>query len=126
MLSLYKNILLLSSVIFLTTYSQIILRMRVNEISHLFSNNYRNFHTLFIIATDFWLISALLAFFLSFFCWSAVLVSDFNITKIYPVIASLIILSVSLANFIFFQDEINLVNILGGFLILLGIILILR
>jgi multidrug transporter EmrE-like cation transporter len=111
-------------VIFLTMYSQIVLRLQLqNGLPNISITNV-NFYLSLI--TNFWLLSAIIAFILSFFCWSLVLTHNVNVTKIYPIVTSSTILLVSLGNFLIFHDNIHSVNVLGGMFILLGIFLLLR
>jgi multidrug transporter EmrE-like cation transporter len=112
-------------VVTLTIYAQVILRYRINtgvsdEVSKF---SFMNLYNLF---TDFWIFTALSAFFLSFVCWSYVLSSDLNITKIYPVVYSSTILLVCLANFFIFNDPFKLVNFCGILVVIVGIFLILK
>ncbi len=121
---LYNNFILTFLVVALTTYSQLILRMRVTSMSQIYTFEKFNLKSLLIIGTDLWIISAIGAFGLSFVCWGFALSGNLNVTKTYPVVCSCTILLVSLLNFLFFGDKINFNNILGGGFIIVGIFLL--
>lgn len=125
--ALYNNIIVLSFlVIFLTTYSQLLLRIRINKLAEFLSFETINFESFFILSTDFGIISSLLAFFLSFICWSVAISNNLNVAKAYPIVSSLVILLVFFGNFLFFQDKLTPLNIFGGLFIVCGIFLLLK
>ena len=113
-------------VILLTTYSQLILRLRLHNKPISLSLQNININSLLGTFTDFWILSSIGSFLLSFICWSLVLSSNLNATKMYPIVASLTIFLVSLLNFIIFRDKINPSNIVGGVFIILGVCLLLK
>jgi multidrug transporter EmrE-like cation transporter len=126
-MALLKNNLILSIlVIFFTTYSQIILRMRIKPSDDSFAIYPISYKSLIFLSTDVFIVSSIVSFMASFLCWSVALSNNINATKVYPIVASLTILCVSLANVCFFQDKININNIFGILLIIFGIIFVLR
>lgn len=121
-----NNFFLAVLVILLTTYSQLILRLRFHNKMALSSVRDLNFSYFLSIFTDVWVCSSIVAFSLSFVCWALALSNNINVTKTYPIVTVLTIFFVSLSNLVFFQDKINAPNIIGAILIFLGIFLLLR
>lgn len=117
------NIILPSSVVILTIYAHLVLRLRLNKGGVVSCLQNKSFIYAF---TDFWVCSSIAAFFLSYVCWSLVVADNTNVAKIYPVVTSTTVLFVSFANFLVFQDRLTFINMLGGVFILLGIFLLLK
>lgn len=116
------NVFLSILVILLTTYAQLMLRMRLHsKVSNSLALEYY-----INIITDVWLLSSVAAFLLSFICWSFALANNINVTKTYPIVSALTIFFVALSNFIIFQDKFEVSNIIGGLLIICGIFLLLK
>jgi multidrug transporter EmrE-like cation transporter len=117
------NILLPLLVILFTTYSQLVLRVRLQNQSPGLSVQNINLGYFINLFTDVWLCSAIVAFFLSFVFWTLALSGNLNVTKAYPIVSSLTIFLVSFSNYLFFQDKMNLINLVGG--VFIGIFLLL-
>ena len=122
----FQNIALSLFVILLTAYSQLILRFRMTTLDTSFSFENINFSLLYELATDFWLLSSIVAFLASFVCWSFALSNNSQMTRHYPIIVSISIFFVSFLNYLIFQDEMTFYNILGVALLFVGIFLLLK
>lgn len=120
------NFLLTSLVIFFTSYSQLILRSRLLHYSKFFSAEKIGISFLCTLATDIWIISSVVAFVLSFVCWSFALLNNINATKVYPILSSIVICSVFFGNYLIFQDKVSFINLFGGVTIIIGIFLLLK
>jgi len=119
------NIILPLLVILFTTYSQLVLRVRLQNQSPEFSMQNISLEYFINLFTDVWLCSAIVAFFLSFVFWALALSGNLNVTKAYPIVVSLTIFSVSIFNYFLFQDKISMINLMGGIFICVGIFLLL-
>ncbi len=119
-----NTILFSTLTVFLTTYAQFVLRIRLrdNPISgSLFSIEY-----ILYMLSDLWILSCAGAFGLAFACWSMVIANSANVGKIYFVTTSATLLIISLLSVIVFHDKFSMINILGGALVICGIFLLLN
>jgi drug/metabolite transporter (DMT)-like permease len=105
-----------------TMYSQLVIKWQVNNAGELPLDNFGKLQFLFILLLNPWVISAILATFVSGLSWMLAM-SKFDLSYAYPFL-SLIYAFMMVASVVFLNETLTLNKIIGVCFIMIGIIIL--